>query len=130
MLINVGNTHQTDGLWDSKKIPSCSALCWSVLTWSTACSLSATTQGHTATRERPKEGCEDVEGSVGTVCEERLRALGLLSPEQSRLRGGLMVAAAPHRERKAALSSALCDSDRAQGTAWGWQGRVIRSGWG
>ena len=34
------------------------------------------------------------------------------------LRGGLMAAAAPHRERRAALSSALCDSDRAEGTAW------------
>jgi len=29
------------------------------------------------------------------------------------LRGGLMAAAAPHREQRAALSSALCDSDRA-----------------
>ena len=32
-----------------------------------------------------------------------------------KLRGGLMVAAAPHRERRAVLSSALCDSDRARG---------------
>jgi len=31
----------------------------------------------------------------------------VLSPEQSRLRGGLMAAAAPHRERRAVLSSAL-----------------------
>jgi len=31
------------------------------------------------------------------------------------LRGGLMAAAAPHREQRAALSSALCDSDRARG---------------
>ena len=30
------------------------------------------------------------------------------------LRGGLMAAAAPHREWRAALSSALCDSDRAR----------------
>jgi len=28
-----------------------------------------------------------------------------------------MVAAAPHREGRAALSSALCDSDRAQGNS-------------
>ena len=28
-----------------------------------------------------------------------------------------MAAAAPHREQRAALSSALCDSDRAEGTA-------------
>ena len=47
--------------------------------------------------------------------EERLRPLGVLSPEQSRLRGGLMAAAAPHREGRAALSSALCDSNRARG---------------
>jgi len=31
------------------------------------------------------------------------------------LRGGVMAAAAPHREQRAALSSALCDSHRAQG---------------
>ena len=31
------------------------------------------------------------------------------------LRRALMAAAAPHRERRAALSSALCDSDRARG---------------
>ena len=29
------------------------------------------------------------------------------------LREGLMVAAAPHREQRTVLSSALCDSDRA-----------------
>ena len=29
-----------------------------------------------------------------------------------------MAVAAPHRERRAALSSALSDSDRAEGTAW------------
>jgi len=34
-------------------------------------------------------------------------------PRAEELRGGLMVAAAPHREWKAELSSALCDSDRA-----------------
>ena len=52
-------------------------------------------------------------GQQGKMYEEQLRALDLLSPEQSRLRGGLMAAAAPHREQRAALSSALCDSDRA-----------------
>ena len=49
----------------------------------------------------------------GKWCEGWLRSLGLLSPEQSRLRGGLMEAAAPHREWRAALSSALCHSNRA-----------------
>ena len=33
----------------------------------------------------------------------------------TRLRGGPMAAAAPHRERRTALSSTLCDSDRARG---------------
>ena len=36
-------------------------------------------------------------------------------PRAEELRRGLMAAAAPHRERRAALSSALCDSDRARG---------------
>ena len=39
------------------------------------------------------------------MCEEQLRLLCLLGPEQSRLRGGLMAAAAPHRERRAVLSA-------------------------
>ena len=33
------------------------------------------------------------------------------------LRGGLMEAAAPHKERRAALSSTLCDSNRARGNS-------------
>ena len=32
--------------------------------------------------------------------EQQLMSLGVLSPEQSRLRGGLMAAATPHRERR------------------------------
>jgi len=47
-----------------------------------------------------------MKGLQGKVCEEGLRALGLLSPEQGRLRGGLMAAAAPHRERRG--SAELC----------------------
>ena len=31
------------------------------------------------------------------------------------LRGAIMAAAAPHREQRAVLNSALCDSNRAQG---------------
>ena len=41
-----------------------------------------------------------MQGLEKKVCKERLRSLGLFSPEQGRLRGGLMAAAAPHRERR------------------------------
>jgi len=44
------------------------------------------------------------------------------------LREALMAAAAPHRERRAALSSALCDSDRARGN--GMELRQGRGSWG
>jgi len=43
-------------------------------------------------------------GLEGKVCEEQLRALGVLRAEE--LRGGLMAAAAPHRERRG--SAELC----------------------
>jgi len=46
------------------------------------------------------------EGSESKVCEEQLRSLGVFSPEQGRLRGGLMAAAAPPRERRD--SAELC----------------------
>jgi len=36
-------------------------------------------------------------GPPGLVYEEELRSLGLLSPEQRSLRGGLRATAAPHR---------------------------------
>ena len=60
------------------------------------------------------------------VCSAQRRA--------EELRGALMAAAAPHRERRAALSSALCDSDRArgngmelcQGRGAGGQGKGLR----
>ena len=50
------------------------------------------------------------------------------------LRGGLMAATAPHREWRAALSSALCDSNRPEGTAWscirgGLRERLCPGGW-
>ena len=42
------------------------------------------------------------------MCEESLKSLGLLSPEQRMIKGDLKEAAAPHEEsRGAALSSAL-----------------------
>ena len=39
-------------------------------------------------------------GLEDKVHEEQLRSLGLFSPMQSRLRGELVVAAAPHREQR------------------------------
>jgi len=61
---------------------------------------------HETVREHSKEDCEDGEEHEGKVCEEQLRSLGLFSPEQGRLRGGLMAAAAPHREWRG--STELC----------------------
>ena len=53
-----------------------------------------------------------MKGLESKLYEEWLKSLGLLSLEQSRLREGLMVAAAPQREQRWALLSG--DSDRAQ----------------
>ena len=39
-------------------------------------------------------------GLEDRMYEEQLRSLDFLSPEQSRLRGGVMAAAAPHREQR------------------------------
>jgi len=39
-----------------------------------------------------------VKGWAGKIYEEKLKSLGLFNPEQSRLRGGLMAAAAPQKE--------------------------------
>jgi len=44
---------------------------------------------------------------------KQLRSLGLFSPEQGRLRGGLMAAAAPHREQRG--SAELCSLWQRQG---------------
>jgi len=54
-----------------------------------------------------QRGYQVGEGSEGKVCEEQLRSLGVFSPEQGRLRGGLMAAAAPPRERRD--STELCN---------------------
>ncbi|XP_019465778.1 transcription factor hamlet-like [Meleagris gallopavo] len=55
-------------------------------------------QGPKTTKGCPKESCED--GEEGKMYEKRLGLLVLFSSENTRLRGGLMVAAAPHREWK------------------------------
>ena len=57
-------------------------------------------EGHNTTIEHPKEGYEDGQGSGGQCVWGAAAVRGVLSPEQSRLRGGLMAAAAPHREQK------------------------------
>ena len=49
------------------------------------------------------------------MCEEWLRFIGLFSPEQRRLRGGLI--AAYNSSLGAALSSTVGDSDRTQGSS-------------
>ena len=52
-------------------------------------------------------------GLQDKVCVRSVEVPGVAQHRAEELRGGLMVAAAPHRERRAPLSSALCDSDRA-----------------
>ena len=62
----------------------------------------------------------------GKACE---RWPGCIGPRAEELRGGLMAAAAADRERRAALSSALCDSDGPEGTAWSCaRGGQLRAG--
>ena len=103
-----GGTRSSAATAPGRGCPLCSALCG--FTSSSGCSLGATVQeGHKAVREHPKEGHKDGEGSIQCMAE----APGFAQPRAEELRGGLMAAAAPHRERRAALSSALCDSDRA-----------------
>ena len=72
-----------------------SALCCGLVV-RTGCNLgSAVSEGHGTVMEHPKEGCRDGEGSAGQGVPGELRALGLLGPEQRRMRGGLMAAVTP-----------------------------------
>lgn len=66
-----------------------------------------------------------VKGLEGNVYKKRLRSLGSLSPEQRRLRGGIMMAVAPSGEWR---GWALLSDDRAgpEGMAWSW----VREGLG
>jgi len=50
---------------------------------------------------------------LNSVCVRSTEAAGFAQRRAEELRGGLMAAAAPHRELRAAPNSALCDSDRA-----------------
>ena len=56
---------------------------------------------------------------------------GLVEPRAEEVRGGLTAAVAPHEgSGGAVLSSALCDSDRAKGTAWSCVRGGAAGGWG
>ena len=78
-----------------------------------------------------------VKGVKGKMYEERLRSLGLFSPERSRLRGGLMVAAAPYREQRGSAELCSVTARGPEGTAWscvrggatGGEGKVCTRGW-
>jgi len=61
-----------------------------------------------------KGGLERWRRARRTRCVRRAEAAGFA--QRRGAEGGLMAAAAPHRERRAALSSALCDSNRAHTT--------------
>jgi len=63
--------------------------------------------------QRASKKKEDYKDKEGVTYEGRLRLLGVLSPEQGRLRGGLMAAAALTGSSEAVLSSAVWDSDGA-----------------
>ena len=67
------------------------------------------------------EDYEDGEGFEGKECEAWLRDLGLLGPEQRRLRGGIMAAAAPHGGRSSSWRPAapchrITELQRLEGT--------------
>jgi len=68
---------------------------------------------------------------MGKTYEEWLQPLCVFSPEQSRLRGGLMAAAAPHGEWRS--SAELCSLVTAAGPevwscVWGGSSWVFRRG--
>ena len=64
-------------------------------------------------------------GLESKVYEQQQRFLSLLGSEQSRLRGGLVVAAAPHREQRG--SAELCSVRQRQGPRE-WHGAVSEEG--
>ena len=66
-----------------------------------------------------------MKGLEGKTCRKWLRSLGVLSPEQRMLRSVPQLLAG---SGGAALSSALCDSDRAQGN--GMELCWVGLGWG
>ena len=78
-------------------VPLCSVLCG--LTSCTGCGRGATVhKGHTSVSNGGLQIWGRVWRAIIMCCGSG--PLGSCSPEQSRLRGGLMAAAAPHRERR------------------------------
>ena len=73
-------------------------------------------------------GTKLVKDPEGKMYEEQLRSLGLFSPEQRRLREGLVVAAAPHREQRGSADLSLVTATVPDGTAWSCVIRV-ELGW-
>jgi len=77
------------------------------LTSCTGCSVGATTSGgHNAIRQRPKKGYGDGEGAGADATSEAAEVPGFAQRRAEELRGGLMVATAPHREWRG--SAELC----------------------
>ena len=69
--------------------------------------MGATTSGgHKAIRQRPKKGYGDGEGAGEEDTSEAAEVPGFAQRRAEELRGGLMAAAAPHRERRG--SAELC----------------------
>jgi len=60
----------------------------------------------TELRDHPKEGYKDGEWSEGQRVRGAAEVLWFAQPRAGELRGGLMAAAAPHRERRG--SAELC----------------------
>ena len=88
---------------------SCIILQWCNLTLSTGSNLCTTVwKEHKTVIEHPKEVYEDEdeEGSGGQDVWGAAEGLSFAQPRAEELRGGLMVSAAPHRERRG--SAELC----------------------
>jgi len=93
---------------------------WLMASWMWVSSLDAKISECKIIRQCPKQGYEDSKDLEGQNVWGAAEVPVFAQCRVSRLRGGLMAAAAPHMERRAALSSALCDSNKAQGNL-GWR---------
>jgi len=111
---------------------SCSFWCYSVVQiyfiataaspWALCAALGATIkEGHKTIRKCEKAGCKDGEESGGQSVWGAVEGPQLVQPRAEELRGGLMEAAAPHRE--------LCSLWQQQGLRE-WHGAVSGEWWG